>query len=337
MATNERTVVMGVFRDRGLADQAIAALHNAGWTDEQISLVGRNTGGAFSGFKRMFSGQETAADKPADAMADLDLPDDQRQLYERELEAGYYLVLVHAGARQLEARDILHSYGAYNTFIPLSVGGSRTIPVREEVVQVGKQLVEVGEIRIHKRVITENKTFTVPVTREEVTIERVPRNTVVSPPQPVPANLVNSQDALIERHPVIDQSPAAPYLPTGAAPAAAPYPAAAGVQANAAYPPAATMPVTNAAPVENPAAYAAAAGAVDLEEVLRGGGALRIVVHEEQVLINKQPVIVEEIFIRKQPVEEMRQIIEPVRHEEVRLERIGNIPVRGDNLENVQP
>ena len=50
----------------------------------------------------------------------------------------------------------------------------RTIPVREEQLQVDKRgMKEVGNVRIFKTVRTEDQHFTVPIRREEVRIERV--------------------------------------------------------------------------------------------------------------------------------------------------------------------
>ena len=41
-----------------------------------------------------------------------------------------------------------------------------------------------------------------------------------------------------------------------------------------------------------------------------------------------RPVVIEEIVIRKHIVEETRQLIEPIKHEEVHIERLGNAPIR---------
>ena len=46
------------------------------------------------------------------------------------------------------------------------------IQVREEELQAHKQLVETGEVRVRKEVVTEHRTLEVPVQREEVVIER---------------------------------------------------------------------------------------------------------------------------------------------------------------------
>lgn len=56
---------------------------------------------------------------------------------------------------------------------PLEAGEAR-IPLREEQLNVEKQRVQKGEVRIHKEVVTEQQHIDVPVTREEVVIEHLP-------------------------------------------------------------------------------------------------------------------------------------------------------------------
>jgi uncharacterized protein (TIGR02271 family) len=50
----------------------------------------------------------------------------------------------------------------------------RTLQLREEELQARKQTVETGKVRIGKEVVSEQQTLDVPVTREEVTIDRRP-------------------------------------------------------------------------------------------------------------------------------------------------------------------
>lgn len=56
---------------------------------------------------------------------------------------------------------------------PLEAGEAR-IPLREEQLNVEKQKVQKGEVRIHKEVVTEQQHIDVPVTHEEVVIEHLP-------------------------------------------------------------------------------------------------------------------------------------------------------------------
>lgn len=52
--------------------------------------------------------------------------------------------------------------------------GEMRVPLAEEEVDVAKVQKSAGEAAVHKRVVEEEKTFTVPVTREEIEVERVP-------------------------------------------------------------------------------------------------------------------------------------------------------------------
>jgi len=278
MTNEKRAVVIGVFRDRALAERAVADLKEAGWQSDQISIAERGSPGVLATLKQVLTEGTAARTDEAAELDNIALPEEQHQFYQRELEAGSYLVLVEPKERPLEARELLHRYGAYHVFIPLEVGGERTIPVRQESVEVRKEFVEVGEIRIHKRIITEDRTFTIPVTREEVTIERIPYQPPASPPEMR----------------VVSNETRSKQFGQGTQPTLAPE-------------------------------QVAREG--DITEALKEGGTIHILVHEEQVLLQKQPVVVEEIVLQKQVIEETKQIVEPVKREEVRLEQVGQFPV----------
>ncbi len=47
----------------------------------------------------------------------------------------------------------------------------QTIQLREEQLDIKKDRVQTGEVKIHKEVVEEKKTFTIPVRREEMVIE----------------------------------------------------------------------------------------------------------------------------------------------------------------------
>jgi uncharacterized protein (TIGR02271 family) len=79
---------------------------------------------------------------------------------------------------------------------PLATSGTSTSAVDRvqlfgEVLRVHKERINRGEVRIRKDVVTENQTIEVPVTREELVLERVP----VSGTTPAPgANIGGSQE-----------------------------------------------------------------------------------------------------------------------------------------------
>jgi len=66
-----------------------------------------------------------------------------------------------------------------------------------------------------------------------------------------------------------------------------------------------------------------------LDEALRDGGTLRIVLREEQVRVEKVPVVKEEIFISKRQIQETRHIEETLKREEAHIERVGNVNIQG--------
>ena len=280
MSNEKRAVVLGAFRDRRLAESAVADLKEAGWQTDHISIIGHSSPGVLTSLKQALTEGPTARRDEASELDNIALSDEQRQLYQRELDAGSFLLLVEPEDHPLEARDLLYRYGAYHVFVPLEVGGERIVPIRQETVQIQKEVVAIGEIRIHKRIITEDRTFTVPISREEVTIERIPYR---QPEPPPGTRLVASETRRNE----FDQASRSDPLPE----------------------PVAQDPETM--------------------EALHESGSIRILVHEEQVLIHKQPVVVEEIVLRKQAVEEMKKIVEPVKHEEVSIEQVGHVPVSG--------
>jgi uncharacterized protein (TIGR02271 family) len=87
--------------------------------------------------------------------------------------------------RRVDQSEII-SAGATNADTPLTQAPTPTaytaptaqaeqrMPLAEEQVEVGKHERDVGEVRIGKEVVEETQTFTVPVRKEQVRVERVP-------------------------------------------------------------------------------------------------------------------------------------------------------------------
>jgi stress response protein YsnF len=276
MTTAPLSVVLGVFRDHKLAEQAIEELKQTSWIVDDPQMLEKHTRGIFGAFKSARTSSETETD--SDELAEIDMPEEQRQLYQHELAYGSSLVLVHPQSHLLEIRDILNRHGASHVFVPFQVGGEQTIALRKEVPQVQKQIVDIGEIRIHKRVITEERTFTVPVTREEVIIERFPLSSVSQ----ASSQAQTASDMLLPNDTSMQPASSAPF---------------------------------------------------SAEEALKEEGTLRILVREEQVIIQKQVAVVEEIVIQKQIVQDVRHLVEPVKHEEVHIERIGKAPIHETTIQ----
>jgi len=193
MSTVNRSIVAGVFQDESQAQQAMADLQNAGFTDDQIRYSVHKGGAGI-----------------LDALTSLGFQQDQANYYNSEFMAGRTVVTVNAGNRQQEAYDILMRNGAYDyssrrgqaatagsytqtaqtdygsnyTQAP-TTEGEQKVRLREEQLQAQKQQVQAGEVGIHKDVVTEEKTLNVPVSREEVYIERNPVSGTVPADTPI--------------------------------------------------------------------------------------------------------------------------------------------------------
>jgi len=328
MTTKSGTVV-GVFHDRDYARQAVSLLRRAGFRDDQIGVIARDasdravsegdatgtkaeegaiaglaTGaglgalwglgiaaGILPGIGPVIAGGTLAAILAsaaagaaaagiAGALIGAGIPEEEAKEYEREFHSGRTLVVVKAAGREAEARSILDQARAGHAAAPsmqssttgaastaamssaatrsgaacdVGTTGKRsseneTIELREERLRVDKQPVETGEVRLRKEVVTEHRSIDVPVTREEV---------------------------VIERHPV------------------------AGGQSTAAS--------------------------------IGAGEEIRIPVREEQVRVEKQAVTKEEVSLSKRKMTDTKKVDEEVRREELRVDKTGNVNVRGDN------
>ncbi len=263
MTTTEPPIVVGIFRDHALVEQAMHELQSNGFRNDQIRVIEQtsHSGGLLEHLISTFSGQDTTSTTEENIRADLmskGISPDAADYYQHEVQAGHSMVMVEAGGQQQEASAILHRYGAYDASVGAHhIPHDRVIPLRQEVLQVQKQWVESGEIIVRKEVITEEKTITVSVTREELVIER-------------------------------------------------------------------RTPGTN-----QPTLQRATMGE-SIDEALANGGTLRIVLHEDQVRVEKYPVVKEEIFISKRQLQETQHIAETVKHEEATLERVGDVIVHGN-------
>jgi uncharacterized protein (TIGR02271 family) len=111
------------------------------------------------------------------ALVGLGIPEEEARYYESGVQEGGVLVTVKAGGRANEARRILLDAGA--KFGPAAAHavedqGRERIELREEELRATKEPVKAGEVRVRKEVIEKEKSIDVPVTREEVVIERQP-------------------------------------------------------------------------------------------------------------------------------------------------------------------
>jgi len=161
------------------------------------------------------------------ALVGLGIPEEEAQYYEQEFKAGRTLVTVQANGRYDEAMTILRRHGSYTRDQAVQPGASNlitsgsashtdsttptahglvastgtgeqagTVELREEKAHVRKKPVKKGEVRVRKEVVTDQKTVTVPVEREEVVIERRPTRRKASS-KSIPASSATAEEIRI--------------------------------------------------------------------------------------------------------------------------------------------
>jgi len=276
--------IVAFFSRRQDAYRAIQALSDAGFTHEQIGLIAQSdldqadtstsssetssSAGQdrsfWDGVKDFFRGEShDDDDEPqyAHATGDLGWKDDRTNYYRQGISSGGALVTV-TGARAGEARRILETNGGdlrESGFDSSAIASSATntasmsdrnadhdtdqrIQLRGERLRAYKERVQRGEVTLRKDVITENQQIEVPVTREELVIER----------NAVPGNTPASGDIGSDRE-------------------------------------------------------------------------IRVPLSEERVQVNKEQVVNEEVRVGKRPVQRTERVGDEVRHEELRVDKEGDV------------
>jgi uncharacterized protein (TIGR02271 family) len=287
---NDRLVAF--FSNREDAFRAIAELKSAGFTENEIGLGMRDDNsygssdvmessrnaqgeghdkGVWQGIKDFFTGNDTNDIRDTDenhySMSDMGWDKDRSNYYDRGISAGGAVVTIQ-GARMVEARPILERHNAdlrESGFNNQQYAGTERnaklterdrvnadqnyrLQLRGELLRTHKERVQRGEVRLRKEVVTENQTINVPVTREELVIER-----------------------------------------------------------------------------NRPASETAASGEIGTDQEIR------VPLSEERVNVEKRPVVNEEVRVGKRQVQDNRQVTSDVRHEELRVERDGDVQAEGEN------
>ncbi len=184
MTTFNRSFVIAVFQDGNQAQQAIQDLMNSGFSRDQIRYSARQGGGGIT-----------------DDLVNMGIPQQEANYYNDQFQQGSTVVTVNTRDQQQQAYDILmrdggtdfnssqgqtSNYGAYsagtaattattaNTVNTATTTGDQTqnIELRAEQLQPVTRWQQAGEVELRKNVVSEQQTINVPVTREEVYIQR---------------------------------------------------------------------------------------------------------------------------------------------------------------------
>lgn len=312
---NDRSNIAGLFNNCTSAEQAIADLKVAGFAENQIGVARaeeesvRSTTSMTSGaqiaeqhhergmwdkVKSAFTGQKEDDTRDRNAirednttttgsaypdenyaygedmpqhLSSAGLSESESRYFSSRLRHGGCLVNVNtAGGRTTEAIAILERNGAdigssASTFrtqgeeieSDMSNKGEQRIQLLGEMLRVHKDRVASGEVRMRKEVVTENRTLQVPVTREELVIER----TNVSGDAPAGASIGDNPE-------------------------------------------------------------------------------IRVPLSEEQIRVHKQSVVTGEVRVGKRQVTETRNISDTVRHEEIKVEKEGDVSMDESSLDHLR-
>ncbi|MFL6300227.1 MAG: YsnF/AvaK domain-containing protein [Terriglobales bacterium] len=202
--------LIAFFRDREDAFHAIDELRNQGFDNNEIGLAfqdeggGRQTSGARSEgdsgkstwqkIKDFFTGSDeedendmaySSGEMGDDSYRHFNFSDEQWQYYRSGIGQGGAVVTVRSSANRLQqARTILGRYNAdfrnsgfdRSEFAFSGTGDNfenQRLQLRGEMLRTYKERIGTGEVRLRKEVVSENRNINVPVSREEVVIERV--------------------------------------------------------------------------------------------------------------------------------------------------------------------
>ncbi len=207
MTTYQNPIVVGVFQNEADAKQALDDLRNAGFEKNQIGFAMREGGAVTTNLlndlinlgvpsdRANFYNQSYATGLPVVSVRADGRERDAANILSthnatgfNDAQGDYYDTNVNRDA--IANRTTTGAYdnanaGAFNnpnagTYDNANPGNRtdftdqdrRSIPLREEQLQADKQRVQAGEVGLHKEIVTEQRNIDVPVTHEEVYVER---------------------------------------------------------------------------------------------------------------------------------------------------------------------
>ena len=192
--------VAGLFQDEDRAKKAIEDLKEADFSAGEIGIATQNSDAGntekfWDKVKKTLGKKEhpEQAMELRESLVAAGVTPAQAQYLDSRLAGGGILITVRAeGEDRAEARRILESNGAdlgvgmqapphATEPVPVSTRqtpaiGERNIQLLGEILRVHKERVGRGEVRLKKETVTDTQNVEVPVTREELVVERTPGN-----------------------------------------------------------------------------------------------------------------------------------------------------------------
>jgi hypothetical protein len=113
--STQHSILVAVFQDRAMAEQAIEKLQEVGFQNDQLHYSGGNTRArVLSAIKNLFTGEDyPTSNNLVGDLEHMGIPDEEAEYYAREHQAGHPVVAIDAGEYVREAEEILQQNGAY--------------------------------------------------------------------------------------------------------------------------------------------------------------------------------------------------------------------------------
>ncbi len=215
------TSIVALFRDELRAEKAVRDLKREGFSETEIGIATTGRGTQPSPFWDRIS---TALDRKMqpessgnlrESLQASGMSEPQAKYFDAGVARGDILISVRAqGERALQARSVLERSGADlgrqagMGIVPRPAAeGERDIQLLGEVIQIHKERVQRGEVRLHKEVVAEKRTVDVPVMHEEFFIERAPAEGRVEPHSVLGEDSHEIRVPLVEEQVRIEKTP----------------------------------------------------------------------------------------------------------------------------------
>jgi uncharacterized protein (TIGR02271 family) len=312
--TTRRTTVVGVFNDKNLAERAIDALKEAGFSNNEIRYSGAAGGGFFDNLKSWLSGEETGTTGDVEGdLKNMGVPEGEANYYAREYEAGHPIVAVRSPGHENDALSIMRSNGSSHYDITSNAPGTAAPSASREkdytatkdtgvrtgyTQQPGMTPDEMARNAqpgmINETPVPEQMADTSPANRDiNLTGENAQPLRVREEQLQVEKQRVQTGEVQVRKEVVEEQKSF--EVPVKREEVVIE-----------------RKPIIEPRPTDVP---------VGQDETIR------IPVSEEQVNVTKTPVESEEISLHKRPVEEQKRVTGTVRREEAHIESGGDIPI----------
>ncbi|GHO94767.1 hypothetical protein KSF_048150 [Reticulibacter mediterranei] len=320
--TTRRTTVVGVFNDKTLAERAIDALKDAGFSNDEIRYSGASGGGFFDNLKGWLAGEGTGTTGNVESdLKNMGVPEGEANYYAGEYEAGHPIVAVKSPGHENDALAIMRSNGsshyemtsdATGTAAPYTsrdkdyTGTTMDTGMRTGYAQQSGMTSDEAARNAQPGMINETAVPDTGTTSRDINMmgENAPQSVRVREEQ-LRAEKQRVQKGEVQVHKEVVEEQKSFEVPVRHEEVVVE-----------------RKPIVEPRPTDVP---------------LGQDETIHIPVSEEQVNVTKTPVESEEISLRKRQVEEQKRVSDTVRREEAHIEPSGDVPIVNESDEEKRP